>query len=672
MRKLWVVLLLHGYNWATAQPAVYRDAVPASYSYRQHTPSVKPSLLPLPRKLVWKEGVFPLYACASIIITQKELAKEARVLQSQMAEAGWKMDIKNKVPRREPVIRLQLRDDISAGSEEAYHLQVSPRDILITARGAHGIFNALQTLRQIVRAGNTADACDIQDQPAFAWRGYMVDVGRNYMSMELLKQQIRTMAYYKLNVFHFHATEDIAWRLEIKKYPQLTQPGTMLRNKGLYYSEAEIRELISYCRERYITFVPELDMPGHSAAFTRAMGTDMQSDSGLAYIKNILTEVCRTYDVPYIHIGADEVKIINKDFVPAVAAHIEKMGKQVIGWQPGGNFPEQTIRQLWMDDRSHMASAGKARFVDSRHLYINHMDPLESVVTIYNRRIGDREQGDSSMLGATLCLWHDRNVAREEDLLQMNPVYPAMLAFAERSWQGGGREGWIANISQGDVAGFTEFENRLMEQRRLFFQHLPFPYRQQAGIRWKLSGPYPNEGDMYKAFPPEKDPAGIQDTTAGITAIGGTIILRHWWAPKISGALSNPQQNTTWYARTTFWSEQDTVRGFWIGFYNLSRSTASDSPPANAWDKKGSNVWINGERITPPEWKRAGRPGNLEIPLTDEGYEYRKPTMIRLHAGWNTVLIKAPVGSFQGRDWQNPVKWMFTFLPSPESNNFPE
>jgi hypothetical protein len=261
------------------------------------------------------------------------------------------------------------------------------------------------------------------------------------IEMNLLKQQIDVMAAYKLNVFHFHATEDIAWRIAIKQYPQLTSPEFMLRNKGMYYSEDEIKELIAYCKERHITFVPEIDMPGHSAAFKRAMGVDMQSDSGIVILKNILKEFCTTYDVDYIHIGADEVKITNKNFVSEITNYIESFGKKVIGWQPGGNFTNSTIRQLWMDDNAHLSNQQNLQFIDSRHLYLNHMDPLEAVTTIFNRKIADKEKGDAHTLGGTICMWHDRAVNKDEDILKMNPVYPAMLAFAERSWRGGGHAG---------------------------------------------------------------------------------------------------------------------------------------------------------------------------------------------------------------------------------------
>jgi hypothetical protein len=144
---------------------------------------------------------------------------------------------------------------------------------------------------------------------------------------------------------------------------------------------------------------------------------------------------------------------------------------------------------------------------------------------------------------------------------------------------------------------------------------------------------------------------------------GGTIVLRHWWAPLIKGAIEQPKDSTTWYVATSIWSDKEEVNDFWIGFNNLSRSPATDSPPVDGWDNKGSSVWVNGKFIAPPQWKRAGQKGHSEIPLTDEGYEYREPTKIALKKGWNTVLIKAPVGSFKGKDWQNPVKWMFTFVP---------
>ena len=147
----------------------------------------------------------------------------------------------------------------------------------------------------------------------------------------------------------------------------------MQRNAGAYYTIDEVKELIKFCGERYITLVPEIDIPGHSAAFRRVFHCDMQSDSGMVIVENILAAFCTTYDLPYLHIGGDEVKIINKNFLPTMISYVHSLGKQTIGWSPGGNLDDGTIRQLWMRDG---AVNPKYKYIDSRNLYINHMDPL--------------------------------------------------------------------------------------------------------------------------------------------------------------------------------------------------------------------------------------------------------------------------------------------------------
>lgn len=624
------------------------------------------ALIPKPKAMVVSGQQFPLKQVKYISYASDSLRNEALWVQKMLADAGVVAKIgKSKNPGGKSIVLAIAA--ISAGEQnrEAYHLKVDAEKITISASARAGIFYGIQTLKQLAKNRPFIQAVDSKDSPAFGWRGYMVDVGRNYQSMALLKQQIDVMAAYKLNVFHMHLTEDIAWRLAIKRYPELTKPEYMERNKGMYYSTAEIKELIQYCQDRHILFVPEIDMPGHSAAFKRAMKVDMQSDSGLVIVKNILKEFCETYDLPYIHIGADEVKITNKNFVPEVSAFLKSLNKKVIGWEPGGNFDQTTIRQLWMDDAGLTSGKTKIQYIDSRHLYLNHMDPLESVVTIFNRQMAGVAYGSNEALGATLCLWPDRAVAVENDAIRMNGVYPAMLAFAERSWLGNGYTGWVANMDlngQQALAGFKEFEGRLLKHKQQYFTGLSFPYQEQATVTWQLYGPYLNEGKLDKAFAPEDSSFELDKTPAAQTAIGGTIILRHWWAPKIKGVLKEPAPNTTWYAFRKMWADQDTTKNFWIGFGNPSRSQATDSPPQGQWDTHQSAIWLNETPIPPPHWQRGGQKGNLEIPLVDEGYEYRAATPLRLKKGWNTVKIKVPIGSFQGRNWNNPEKWMFTFI----------
>lgn len=623
----------------------------------------KPALIPLPRQLEWQQGFFPLFKCKSIRINDSLLYPLAMELKKYLPQTTIHLNTNLNWASNVPEIYILIdKNDGRLKEEEAYAIDISTTRVVLSGAHVHGIFNGLQTLRQLMRDGSYLDACTIWDAPAFSWRGYMLDVGRNYVSMQLLKQQIDVMAQNKLNVFHFHATEDIAWRLEVPGYPQLTAPESMLRDKGMYYTSSDIRELIDYCKDRYITFVPEIDMPGHSGAFRRALGVDMQSDSGMMYLRGILEKFCAMYDLPYIHIGGDEVHIVNKQFMPTMTQLLEKMGKQVIAWQPGGNYSESTIRQLWMDDAAHLSQDNKIKVIDSRHLYLNHLDPLETVVTLFYRQIGDVTQGDSVVMGATLCMWPDRAVSTDKDILQMNAVYPGMLAFAERCWRGGGKKGWVADINTERPGEFIEFENRLLDEKKQYFSDKQFPYVRQSNYTWKLYGPFDNGGELSKKFAPENFNANPFNSNPQDTAIGGTIILRHWWAPLIRGSLNQPAENTTWYATTKIWSDEDKMGQFWIGFNDISRSPATDSAPQGAWDTKNSAVWVNEQLIAPPQWKHPGQKGNAEIPLIDEGYTYRPPTSIPLKKGWNSVLIKAPIGSFKGRDWQNPVKWMFTFV----------
>ncbi|MFD2886216.1 beta-N-acetylhexosaminidase [Chitinophaga cymbidii] len=625
----------------------------------------RPSVIPLPQSLQWNTDQFALEKCRAIVITHPSLKKEAVHLQQMIAEKAHTVSIVEASAAEKLSITLKL-DTVKAGrlAAEAYRLEVSRNAIILTANTPHGIFNGLQTLSQLTDGNGFVQGCRITDYPAFAWRGYMVDVGRNYQSPALLKQQIDIMARYKLNVFHFHLTEDVAWRLQIKKYPQLTAAKNMLRNKGSFYGIDQMKELIRYCKDRYIMLVPEIDMPGHSKAFTRAMGVDMQSPRGVGIITDIIREVCSTYDISYLHIGADEVKITNEQFLPEITRIIREYKKEVVGWAPGGNYDDRTIHQLWKPEDVK----GGTRYIDSRFLYISDFDPLNSVVTIFNRQMGGKSYGDSSLLGAEFCLWNDRKVRQESDLITMNPVYPAMLAFSERSWRGEGYPGVVFSIgpdSADRAQAFTQFEKRLTDHKRKYFTTLPFVYVKQTHIKWNLFGPFDNNGDLSASYWPEMKTASPQDSTPAVQATGGTVWLWHTHGPPVKAWLPTPEENTTWYAYTRFWSDADAVMQMWLNFKDLSRSGADATPPKGEWDYMKSRLWINGEVIAPPQWAHPGRSsGRLEEPMTDEGFYYRPPRAVKVQKGWNTVLVKLPMSAFDpDLDWQVPPKWMFTVIP---------
>ena len=635
--------------------------------------NAKPSLIPLPQKVSWEDDHFSLHEVSAIVIANDSLMSIAENLRQIVRSNGFFLKVQKQPISDKPFIELKIANIADSKiTNEAYELSVNSDKITIQAASKHGLFNGIQTLRQLIGGRSIIQACEISDYPAFSWRGYMVDVGRNYQSMDLLKQQIDEISKVKYNIFHFHLTEDVAWRLQMKRYPQLTQPETMTRFKGLSYSEDELKELIQYCKDRFITLIPEIDMPGHSAAFTRAMGFNMQSDSGLIVVKQILQDFCDTYDVPYIHLGADEVKITNQDFLPTMIKTVEENGKRVIGWEPGGNFTNSVVRQLWMDNLGKLPNIDALELIDSRNLYINHMDAEESVVSIFNHAILDQQKGNKNYLGGILCLWNDRKLNTGEDNFKYNPVYPSILAFAERSWRGGGQSGNLVSLNEENLEAFTEFENRLIDIKKTFFKNLPFNYVRQSHIEWQLSGPYDNQGDLTKSFEPENANFKFEKSKNSLQAHGGTVILRHFWDPVNKAFLQNPKENSTYYAQSRYWSDVDTTALMWIGFYDFSRSTKSASPKAGTWSNLESKIWLNGKSIDPPNWQRANQEGDLEIPYIDENYYSRKPTVVHLKKGWNTILVKAPVGKFNSGIWYSPIKWMFSAMivePEPNSIN---
>lgn len=606
-------------------------------------------LLPMPQQVKWLEGEKKAEELCSVEYTDTTLSKYADLLIStfSITEKGNKECIH---------LRLNLKDD----NKEAYRLSVSDKGIDIDAVTPTGVFYATQTLRQLYNSERHAfQMVEIYDAPAFPWRGYMVDVGRNYQSIDLLKQQIDVMAALKINVFHFHLTEDVAWRMEIKQYPQLTTAKSMTRDHGLFYSEVDIKELQKYCEERHITFMPEIDMPGHSKAFVRAMGFEMQTPEGTEAVLNILKEVTETYDFDIIHIGGDEVKITDNKFLPTMIQFLEGKGIKVMGWQPGGNLTDNVIRQLWGEDSSTLSAGSDLVYVDSRNLYINHHDALEAVPLIFNHKIGGQDKATNRAIGATLCLWNDRRLRRGEDNFTHNSVYPALFAFAERTWVGGGDAYSYVGIQEKTREELAKLEQRMVSLHANLYPQLPFQYIPQSNIRWNIFGPYDNEGDTSRAFAPELE--GVNTLYPDTTLVGGTIILRHWWHPAVRGHFQDAKPNTTYYASRQVWSDTDQEADMWIGFYDFSRSQATPTPALGTWNNYNAKIWINGEEILPPRWVRAGQDGgDNEYPYEDENYIMRSPHKVHLKKGMNTILVKAPIPSFNSGIWYAPNKWMFT------------
>lgn len=576
-------------------------------------------------------------------------------LSTPVLRSEWEVFIMNAggeiVEHSSSVIEVELVPSIEEARlnrAEAYRLSVSNKRIKIEAVTEQGVYWAMQTLRQLERKKgkrSSVAGCEIVDWPAFRIRGFMQDVGRSYISMEELKREIEILSRFKINVFHWHLTENQAWRLESKIFPMLNDSVNTIRMPGKYYTLEEARDLVDFCKKHQMLLIPEIDMPGHSAAFVRAFRHDMQSPEGMKILKLLLDEVCETFDVPYLHIGTDEVEFTNPHFVPEIVAYVRSKGKKVISWNPGWHYKPGEI------DMTHLWSyRGKAQpgipAIDSKFHYLNHFDVFGDIVALYNSRIYDQAEGSEDIAGTILALWHDRLIDNEWNLVIENGLYPNMLAIAERAWRGGGTEyfdGLGTILPPEDTEAFKEFadfEKRMLWHKEHTFKGYPFAYVKQTNVKWNITDAFPNGGDMDKVFPPEqelKDTYHYNGNTYGVRqAIGAGIYLRHVWGTFVPGFYADPKEDHTAYAYTWVYSPKDQEVGLWAEFQNYSRSEMDLAPLQGKWDYKGSRIWINDREIMPPVWTATHQVKSNEIPLGNENCVARSPLAVHL----NMVGIK--------------------------------
>ena len=277
--------------------------------------------------------------------------------------------------------------------DEGYFLRITPFEVFLSAARPAGLFYGVQTLRQLLMtqpagAPLSLPCLEIVDQPRFAWRGFMLDCCRHFFAKEFIKKCLDEMALFKLNRFHWHLTDDQAWRIEIKEHPELAEKGGT--PTGGYYSREDVREILAYAAERFITVVPEVEMPGHATAaltvhpelsctggpFARMPQWGVFEDvycagneETFAFLESVLGEVAELFPGPWLHVGGDECPKsrwqacpkcqarmkteglkgemeLQSWFVRRIEGHLKSLGKRLIGWDEileGGLAPEATV-----------------------------------------------------------------------------------------------------------------------------------------------------------------------------------------------------------------------------------------------------------------------------------------------------------------------------------------
>lgn len=601
-------------------------------------------------------------------IQSNEFIKEGKLLADFFNTNGIKIDANGLV------IELHKKTLTETDNHEAYQLTIADK-VVILASSENGVFHGIQTLKQLFRKQQQKGIfpeVSITDWPAFKIRGFMHDTGRNFQSVAQLKEQIEVLSQYKYNVFHWHLTDNPGWRLESKKYPQLQSENATSRHKGKFYTQEDFKEIVAFCKERHITVIPEFDIPGHTEAFRKAFNIEsMRDEKALPVLLDLFKELMSLStpeDMPYIHIGTDEVRnkeeYVSKEFISEIMNLIKSNNRELIVWKEGIEIKEDStsINQLWA---KYEARKGH-RFIDSRSNYINHLDPFAGMSRLYFQQPCRQPQGDAIALGGILCAWPDNNVKNERDILKQNPIYPSMVFYSDAIWKGREKDyqQYWANLPKQNTKefnNFKQFEEKVITHRDLFFKGKEFPYVQQTNLKWKIIGPFNHHGDFNTIFEVEnniKDSYKIEDETFtwNDSIVGGTIHLKHFF-----GFPSYTEKNRgTYYAYSEIYSPNDRVQDFWIGFQGWSRSggrRVGPFPNIGQWHTTNPKIWVNKQEIEPPVWKQPNLESKTdEIPFIDEDYFYRNPTKVSLKKGWNSVLLKIPHG---GNSW----KWMFTCVP---------
>lgn len=395
-------------------------------------------LIPQPKSIILGKGNFIL--SNETIIQADKNSFEAKYLK-EIIKQQFGLDLKIETSSRanSKIIFVIKIIEEKKSFKEWYNLSISKNDVIITATEAHGIFYGIQTLSQLLPLENSIEiklSClRITDEPKFAWRGMHLDCARHFFSKEFIKKYIDYLAMYKMNTFHWHLTDDQGWRIEIKKYPKLTDVGAYRNGSmtghyndqkfddkryGGFYTQEDIKEIVAYANQRHITIVPEIEMPGHSLAALAAYpeysctGGPFEvakkwgviedvyctKEETFEFLENILTEVMDLFPSKYIHIGGDEspkvrwkvcpncqkrIKDENlKDehelqsyFIQRIEKFINSKGRKIIGWDEileGGLAPNATVMS-WRGTEGGIAAAKQNHFVvmsPGSHCYFDH------------------------------------------------------------------------------------------------------------------------------------------------------------------------------------------------------------------------------------------------------------------------------------------------------------
>lgn len=459
------------------------------------------NLIPKPVMASDSGYVFELTSASGIMVydSTSELMKVAQYLAGKLKPAtGFSLNvIASKEAPTAGNIYLSLVSGDSIKNSEGYQLTVDKQSLSLKASAASGLFRGVQTIRQLFPAAIESSTLQkgpwhitagvITDYPEYQLRGAMLDVARHFFGVEDVKRYIDLIAYYKMNLLHLHLSDDQGWRIEIKSWPKLTTYGGSTQvggDKGGFYTQEQYKEIVQYAADRYITIIPEIDMPGHTNAAMASYpelncnpkdknpklytGTNVgfstlctKNEKVYQFVDDVIRELAAITPGPYIHIGGDESHVTPKNeyvrFVNRAQAIVTKYGKQVVGWDEIAlsTLQPNTIAQYWSDSANSvnavkqgakiLMSPAKKTYLDMQYdsttkwglhwaAYIEvddgyNWDPTTLVKGIARENI----------IGIEAPLWSE-TVVKMDEVEYM--TFPRLPGYAEIGWSPAAGRSW--------------------------------------------------------------------------------------------------------------------------------------------------------------------------------------------------------------------------------------
>jgi hexosaminidase len=451
------------------------------------------------------------------------------------------------------IVSVAREGAVALGEDESYQIQISASGLRIKAETDLGAMHGLETLLQLLSAdsgGYYFPAVEVSDEPRFPWRGLMIDSARHFMPLHVIRRNIDAMSAMKMNVLHWHLTEDQGFRVEVKSYPRLHELGS----DGLYYTQQEIKDLVAYAADRGIRVYPEFDVPGHATAWLvghpelasapgpyeieRQWGIfkptiDPTNEKVYDVLEAVFTEMAALFPDPYFHIGGDEVEghqwDNNKDIQEFMKANglednlalqayfnqrilkiLTKLDKIMIGWDEilHPAMPENVVIHSWRgkDGLVAAAKAGHASVLSNGY-YIDLMQP--AVDHYLNdplpEDIGFNDAEKSRIYGGEATMWSEHVTVETVD----SRIWPRTAAIAERLWSPQEVKDVADMYRRLDIIaiqleelGLTHVKNREMMMRRLTGGYDVEPLRVLADVVEPLKIYKRNAGNIYRSYSP--------------------------------------------------------------------------------------------------------------------------------------------------------------------------